>query len=103
MARCRSRRKWGVSCGRARWWQGVDWGAENEGWAVSAGEERNAGVDGDVTGDRSVSERLDFGWNFSFWFQMKEAEVAKVMSLVGSVDEMWSKVGNHLRKELWCR
>ena len=75
MAWCRwSSRKWGVSCGYTRWWQNVDPGAENEGWAVGVGQYGNVEVHGDVTGDWNGSGRLDFDWNFSFWFQMKKLE-----------------------------
>ena len=45
-----------------RWWQDVDGGAEDEGWAVGVGWDGNVGVHGKVTEDRSG--RLDWNWNW---------------------------------------
>ena len=36
---------------------------EEQGWAVGVGEDVNVGIHVDVTGSRSGSGRLDFGWN----------------------------------------
>ena len=67
------------------WWQDIDGGAENEEWVVRVGEDGKVGVHGDVTVDRSGSEMLDGGWNFS-WDdcgvsnEEEDAEVGEVMS-----------------------
>ena len=44
-----------------RRWRDVGGGAENEGWAVSVGEDGKVGVRGDVTVNRSGSGMLDGG------------------------------------------
>ena len=83
--------RWGM-----RWWQVVDGGVENKEWAVGVGEDGKVGVYGDVTVDRKGSEMLGGGWNFS-WDGCRvsveeDAEVGKVMSLVGLADGIWSEV-----------
>ena len=52
-----------------RWWRDVDGGAENEGWAVSVGQDGNVGVHGDYyrkalhlgccSSPRSASEKAE--------------------------------------------
>ena len=73
-----------------RWWQDVDGGPENEGWAVGVAEDGKVGVYEDVTVDRSGSGMLDGGWNF-IWDDCgvpaeEDPEVGEVMSLVGLAD-----------------
>ena len=48
-----------------RWWWDVDGAAENEGWAVSIGEDGKVRVYGGVTVNRNGSGMLDGGWSFS--------------------------------------
>ena len=83
--------RWGM-----RWWQVVDGEVENKEWVVGVGEDGKVGVYGDVTVDRKGSEMLDGGWNFS-WDSCRvsveeDAEVGKVISLVGLADGIWSEV-----------
>ena len=73
-----------------RWWQDVDGGAENDGWAVGVGEDAKVVVYGDVTVDRSGSWMLDGGGNF-IWEDCggpveEDVEVGEVMSLTGLAD-----------------
>ena len=82
---------WGM-----RWWQDVDGGAENEGWAVGIWEDEKVAVYGNVTVDRSGSWMLDGGWNF-IWDDCgvpveDDAKVGEVMSLIGLADGIWSEV-----------
>ena len=70
-----------------RWWQDIDGGAENEGWAVGVGEDGKVGVYGDVTVDRSESGMVDGGWNLRWdnlrWFEMTvEYQLLKMQRLV---------------------
>ena len=56
------------------------------------------GLGEDVTRSRSGSGRLDFGWNFSGdkcgVSDEEGREVAEVMNLVSSVDDIWWNVGD---------
>ena len=79
-----------------RWWWDAGRGAENEGWAVGVGENRNVGVHGDVKVCRSGCGMLNDGWNFS-WDDCRvsdeeDTKVGEVMSLVGLVNDIWLKV-----------
>ena len=80
-------------------------GAENEGWAVSVGEDGNVEVNRDVTEDRSGSGMLDGRWNFS-WDDCRvsdkeDTEICEVMSLVGLVDNTWSEVALSSEEKTW--
>ena len=90
---------WGM-----RWWQDVDGGAENDGWAVDVGEDGKVAVYGDVTVDINGSWMLDGSWNFiwdDFGVTVKEdVEVGEVMSLIGLADGIWSEVVLSVRKNL---
>ena len=48
-----------------RWWWDIGEAAENEGWAVSVGDDGKLRAYGGVAVNRSGSGMLDGGWNFS--------------------------------------
>ena len=78
-----------------RWWQDVDWGVESKEWVVGVGQDGKVGVHGDVIVDRSGCGMLDGCWN-CIWNDRgvsveEDAEVGKVMNLVGLADDIWSE------------
>ena len=90
-----------------RWWQDVYGGAENDGWAVSVGEDGKIAVYGDVTVDRSGNWMLDRGWNF-IWDDygvpvQEDAGVGEVMSLIGLADGIWSEVVLSDEEKSWWK
>ena len=90
-----------------RWWQDVDGGAENDGWAVDVVEDGKVAVYGDATVDRNGSWMLDGIWNFiwdDFGVPVEEdVEVGEVMRLIGVADGIWSEVVLSDEEKSWWK
>ena len=74
---------------------------------MGVGEDGNVGVHGDVAEDKNGSGRLDCDWVECWdecWVSDEEdREVGKVISLVGSVDGIWSEAVLNGEENTWCK